>query len=44
MTEQRKVIARVLSMADDHPDAEELHRRANAVDNNISLATVYRTV
>ena len=44
MTEQRKVIARVLSLADDHPDAEELHRRANAVDNNISLATVYRTV
>ena len=44
MTEQRKVIARVLSLADDHPDAEELHKRANAVDNNISLATVYRTV
>ena len=44
MTEQRKVIARVLSLADDHPDAEELHSRANAVDKNISLATVYRTV
>ena len=44
MTEQRKVIARVLSSSDDHPDAEELHRRANAVDKNISLATVYRTV
>tara|TARA_R110002096_G_scaffold310992_1_gene505465 strand:- start:5509 stop:5985 length:477 start_codon:yes stop_codon:yes gene_type:complete len=44
MTEQRRVIARVLSTADDHPDAEELHRRAAAVDNNISLATVYRTV
>lgn len=44
MTEQRKVIARVLSASDDHPDAEELHRRANAVDKSISLATVYRTV
>ena len=44
MTEQRRVIARVLSSAADHPDAEELHRRAAAVDPNISLATVYRTV
>ena len=44
MTEQRRVIARVLSQAADHPDAEELHRRAAAVDANISLATVYRTV
>jgi len=44
MTEQRRVIARVLSAAEDHPDAEELHRRAAAVDPNISLATVYRTV
>src|ERR1700754_2097986 len=44
MTEQRRVIARVLSTAADHPDAEELHRRAAAVDPNISLATVYRTV
>ena len=44
MTEQRRVIARVLSQAADHPDAEELHRRAAAVDSNISLATVYRTV
>jgi Fur family ferric uptake transcriptional regulator len=44
MTEQRRVIARVLSQAHDHPDAEELHRRAAAVDPNISLATVYRTV
>ena len=44
MTEQRRVIARVLSEADEHPDAEELHRRANAVDKTISLATVYRTV
>lgn len=44
MTEQRRVIARVLTGADDHPDAEELHRRAAAVDPNISLATVYRTM
>lgn len=44
MTEQRRVIARVLSMSDDHPDAEELHRRASAEDPRISLATVYRTV
>jgi Fur family ferric uptake transcriptional regulator len=44
MTEQRRVIARVLSNADDHPDAEELHRRASQVDSRISLATVYRTV
>ena len=44
MTEQRRIIARVLSASDDHPDAEELHRRANALDAAISLATVYRTV
>lgn len=44
MTEQRKVIAKVLSDADDHPDAEELYSRASAIDPNISLATVYRTV
>jgi Fur family ferric uptake transcriptional regulator len=44
MTEQRRVIARVLSAAHDHPDVEELHRRAHAVDPHISIATVYRTV
>lgn len=44
MTEPRRIIARVLSDADDHPDAEELHRRANELDRSISLATVYRTV
>ena len=44
MTEQRRIIARVLSASDDHPDAEELHRRANVLDTSISLATVYRTV
>ena len=44
MTDQRRVIARVLSSADDHPDVEELHRRAHAIDPHISIATVYRTV
>jgi Fur family transcriptional regulator, ferric uptake regulator len=44
MTGQRRVIARVLGDADDHPDVEELHRRASAIDNHISLSTVYRTV
>jgi Fur family ferric uptake transcriptional regulator len=44
MTGQRRVIARVLSEAQDHPDAEELHRRAAAIDPHISIATVYRTV
>jgi Fur family ferric uptake transcriptional regulator len=44
MTEQRRVIARVLSQAHDHPDVEELHRRSHAVDPHISIATVYRTV
>lgn len=44
MTDQRRVIARVLSQAEDHPDAEEVHRRASDIDNRISLATVYRTV
>ena len=44
MTGQRRVIAQVLDDADDHPDVEELHRRAAVIDTNISLATVYRTV
>jgi Fur family ferric uptake transcriptional regulator len=44
MTEQRRVIARVLEGSDDHPDVEELYRRASAVDPNISISTVYRTV
>ena len=44
MTGQRRVIARVLSEADDHPDVEELYRRAVALDKRISIATVYRTV
>ena len=44
MTEQRRVIARVLEAATDHPDVEELYRRASAIDPKISLSTVYRTV
>ncbi|MEJ0011421.1 MAG: Fur family transcriptional regulator [Bauldia sp.] len=44
MTEQRRVIARVLEAATDHPDVEELYRRAAAVDPKISIATVYRTM
>lgn len=44
MTGQRRVIARVLSEASDHPDVEELHRRAVTDDPHISIATVYRTV
>ena len=44
MTEQRRTIARVLSDATDHPDAEELYRRASSLDPHISIATVYRTV
>lgn len=44
MTDQRRVIARVLSEASDHPDVEAVHRRATAIDPNISIATVYRTV
>lgn len=44
ITEQRRVIARVLSESDDHPDVEKLHARAAAIDPGISIATVYRTV
>ena len=44
MTGQRRVIARVLSEASDHPDVEELYRRAASLDSHISIATVYRTV
>lgn len=44
MTGQRRVIARILADATDHPDVEELHRRAHAVDPKISLSTVYRTI
>jgi len=44
MTGQRRVIAQVLSSATDHPDVEEVHRRAHAIDSRISLSTVYRTL
>jgi Fur family ferric uptake transcriptional regulator len=44
MTGPRRVIARVLSESTDHPDVDELHRRANHIDKRISLATIYRTV
>ncbi len=44
MTEQRRIIARVLSAAEDHPDVEEVYRRASVQDSKISIATVYRTM
>ena len=44
MTEQRRVIARVLGASQDHPDVEELYRRAVKIDDKISISTVYRTV
>ena len=44
MTEQRRVIARILQDSSDHPDVEELYRRSSAIDAKISIATVYRTL
>lgn len=44
LTEQRRTIARVLSEADDHPDVDQVYRRATQLDSRISIATVYRTV
>jgi Fur family transcriptional regulator, ferric uptake regulator len=44
MTEQRRIIARVLSGSADHPDVEELHRRCAEIDDRVSISTVYRTV
>ncbi|WDR07486.1 Fur family transcriptional regulator [Devosia rhodophyticola] len=44
MTEQRRVIAQVIEQSEDHPDVEELYRRASAIDPRISLSTVYRTM
>jgi len=44
MTDQRRVIARVLTKADDHPDVEEVYNRSSKIDSKISIATVYRTV
>ena len=44
LTDQRRVIARVMSEADDHPDVDELYTRVSKIDSKISIATVYRTV
>ena len=44
LTDQRKLIAKIMSESEDHPDVAELHKRVNEVDNKISIATVYRTV
>ena len=44
VTPQRRIIARVLEQSDDHPDVEELYRRASSIDSHISLSTVYRTL
>jgi Fur family ferric uptake transcriptional regulator len=44
LTEQRKIIAEVMSASNDHPDVDELHKRVNKIDKKISIATVYRTV
>ena len=44
LTEQRKLVARVMSDSEDHPDVDDLHKRVNKIDSKISIATVYRTV
>ena len=44
LTEQRKLVAKIMSESDDHPDVDELHKRISKVDSKISIATVYRTV
>ena len=44
LTDQRKLIAKIMSESEDHPDVDELHKRVNKVDSKISIATVYRTV
>ena len=44
LTEQRKIIAKIMSDAQDHPDVDELYNRASKIDSKISIATVYRTV
>ena len=44
LTEQRKLVAKVMSDSDDHPDVDELHRRVSKLDSKVSIATVYRTV
>ena len=44
LTDQRKIVAKVMSESEDHPDVDELHNRVNKIDPKISIATVYRTV
>ena len=44
LTEQRKIIAKVMSQSENHPDVDELHRRVSKIDSKVSIATVYRTV
>ena len=44
LTDQRKIIARVMSESDDHPDVDELYKRVSKIDSKISIATIYRTV
>ena len=44
LTDQRKLIAEIMSNSNDHPDVDELHKRVNKIDKKISIATVYRTV
>ena len=44
LTDQRKLVAKVMSESADHPDVDELHKRVNKIDSKISIATVYRTV
>jgi len=44
LTEQRKLIAKVMSESEDHPDVDELHKRVSKLDPRVSIATVYRTV
>ena len=44
LTEQRKLVAKIMSESKDHPDVDELHKRVNKLDSKISIATVYRTV
>jgi Fur family transcriptional regulator, ferric uptake regulator len=44
LTDQRKLVAKIMSESDDHPDVDELHKRVSKVDSKISIATVYRTV
>ena len=44
LTDQRKLIAKVMSESGDHPDVDELHKRVSSLDSKISIATVYRTV